>query len=70
MKKQLLKEILTELKTIKHDIKLIKEKLNKVNDSCKGMDEHISFIMKVYETLRNPINMISSFSYSNLSISN
>ena len=70
MEHQLLKEILSELKTIKHDIKLIKEKLNKVNDSCKGMDEHISFIMRVYETLRNPINMISTFSYSNLSLKN
>ena len=66
----LLQQILSDIQIIKHDITLIKEQLNKVDDSCKGMDEHISFIMKVYETLKNPINMISNFSYSNLSLNN
>ncbi len=66
----LLQQILSDIQIIKHDITIIKEQLNKVDDSCKGMDEHISFIMKVYETLKNPINMISNFSYSNLSLNN
>lgn len=66
----LLQQILSDIQIIKHDITLIKEQLNKVDDSCKGMDEHISFIMKVYETLKTPINMISNFSYSNLSLNN
>ena len=67
---ELLQEILSEIKSIKEDIKLINKKLDKVGDSCNEMDNHISFIMKVYETLKNPLSMISSFSYSNLSINN
>jgi hypothetical protein len=67
---ELLHQILSDIKIIKDDIKLIKNKLDKVGDSCNHMDNHISFIMKVYETLKNPISMISSFSYSNLSINN
>jgi archaellum component FlaC len=67
---ELLHQILSDIQIIKQDIKLIKDKLDKVGDSCNEMDEHISFIMKVYETLKNPISMITSFSYSNLSINN
>lgn len=67
---QLLHEILFEIKTIKQDIQLIKNKLDKVSNSCNEMDNHISFIMKVYETLKNPISIISNFSYKKLSINN
>ena len=67
---KILHEILFEIKTIKHDIKLIKNKLDNIENSCDKMDNHISFIMKIYNTLKNPLSIISNLSISNLSINN
>ena len=67
---ELIKNNYELLKEIKENLNIIINKLNKIDNSCNGMDEHISFIMKVYQSLINPINMISKFSYSKLFINN
>lgn len=65
------------LKIIQDDIKTLNEKLDlilvlldkDINENCKKMGDHIDFIEKVYENVKNPLgflcNRLNYFSSEN-----
>ena len=65
------------LKIIQDDIKTLNEKLDlilvildkDINENCKKMGDHIDFVEKVYENVKNPLgflcNRLNYFSNEN-----
>ena len=39
----------------------IERRLERIEQSCGGMDSHIGFVENVYETLRSPLNYIKTY---------
>ena len=50
--------------------KKILSKLDNIEKSCTNMDNHISFIEIIYESLKNPLQMISNISLPFNSLTN
>ena len=46
------------LRNIEKLLSEIDEKLNQLNKSCTNMDEHISFVESVYDTMKKPFAYI------------
>ena len=44
----------------KTDVEKILSKLDNIEKSCKNMDNHISFIEIVYESLKTPLRLLSN----------
>jgi archaellum component FlaC len=49
-----------DIKEIKENTILLAEILKNINKSCSNMDSHISFVGKVYNKVREPLNYIKS----------
>jgi hypothetical protein len=47
-----------KLDMILHKLECIEKKLNIVEESCNGMDTHITFINGVYNTLKSPLDFV------------
>lgn len=58
--KEMLGEMRADIKEIKRDIKSIKKDMNRTMGACVNMDDHISFIDGIYDTLIQPMNYILS----------
>lgn len=52
---------------IQEQLKVMLEKIEKIEQSSSNMDRHISFIEKVYATLKAPIDYVVS-SYNKLTL--
>lgn len=50
--------------------KKILSKLDNIEKSCTNMDNHISFIEIIYESLKNPLQIISNISMPFNSLTN
>lgn len=44
------------------EIQSLKQEIAEMKQSCSRMDNHISFIEKVYETLKTPIKYLQTYS--------
>ena len=53
-------EILDELRNIKKEIKMLSDKIEKLDKSCSRMDNHINFVENTYDILRTPLNIVSN----------
>ena len=53
-------EILDELRNIKKEIKMLSDKIEKLDKSCSRMDNHINFVENTYDILRIPLNVVSN----------
>lgn len=53
-------EILDELRNIKKEIKMLSDKIEKLDKSCSRMDNHINFVENTYDILRTPLNVVSN----------
>ena len=53
-----LKNLETKMDIIILILQRIENKLNEVEKSCGGMDEHINFVESVYSTVRSPLDFI------------
>ena len=61
---QQLQEIQQKENMILKQIQEIKIKLDTINISCNGMDNHINFVNNVYTTIRSPLDfLINRISY-------
>lgn len=49
-----------KLDVILEKIIRLEARVARIEGSCKGMDSHIGFVEGVYETLRSPMDYISS----------
>lgn len=54
-----LEAILEKLEILQTRFDMFENRIRKIEESCGNMDEHISFIEKVYEKLRAPLKWIS-----------
>lgn len=48
-----------KLDQILHKLEIVEEKLDKIANSCKGMDDHIGFVEGVYVTLKSPLDYVA-----------
>jgi peptidoglycan hydrolase CwlO-like protein len=56
--------ILAKLETLEKKIDVLSGQLNNCEETCKNMDEHITFVEQTYTTLRSPLDYVRSrFSY-------
>ena len=53
-------EILDELRNLKKEIKILSDKIERLDRSCSRMDNHINFIENTYDILRTPLNVVSN----------
>ena len=53
-------ELKKEIYKLSEDVKSLIEEVKMLSSSCKRMDEHISFINKVYTKVRNPFSYVLS----------
>lgn len=60
MQASVLEEILSKLSDIEERLCSLERKACDINKSCKGMDDHISFIDSIYQKLRKPLLWISN----------
>lgn len=57
-------ELETKITNLEKEIKEMKEMLKELLKVCGRMDNHITFVESVYQTLKNPIESIRSrFNY-------
>lgn len=52
--------IFSKLLELENKISKLEEKIDKLLKTCGNMDDHISFVETIYETLKSPINFISN----------
>lgn len=55
------KEILEKLKEIKYNIEELKNDIEELKRICSRMDNHISFVESVHETLKTPIEYVKYY---------
>lgn len=48
----------TRLTNIENLLSNINAKLDELNKSCSNMDEHISFVESVYDTMKSPLSYL------------
>ena len=53
-------DIFYKLLELENKISKLEEKIDKLLKTCGNMDDHISFVETIYETLKSPINFISN----------
>lgn len=53
-------EILDELRNIRKEIKMLSDKIERLDRSCSRMDNHINFVENTYDILRTPLNVVSN----------
>jgi hypothetical protein len=53
-------DIFYKLLELENKISKLEEKIDKLLKTCGNMDDHISFVETIYETLNSPINFISN----------
>ena len=66
-------EILDELRNIRKEIKMLSDKIEKLDKSCSRMDNHINFVENIYDILRTPLNVVSNLvtnTFSSIKIEN
>ena len=57
-------ELETKITNLEREVKEMKEMLKELLEVCGRMDNHITFVESVYQTLKNPIECIRSrFNY-------
>ena len=58
--------VLSKLCEIEKRLQALESKADDINISCKGMNDHISFVDSIYEKLRSPLTWIlDKFSIKN-----
>ena len=55
-----IEEMNERLQKIEEKLESIHEVLHNLQSSCKGMDDHISFVESVYNVLRSPLDLTLS----------
>lgn len=56
--------ILQTLERTNDEIKRINTRLDRIEGSCDNMDVHVSFIDRVYESIRTPISRLTGITFT------
>lgn len=70
MSNEKLEELSKLTESLRDEVKLLSDKIDKLTVICSRMDTHIDFVEDTYENLKNPLNFISSKFNSSLKIEN
>lgn len=56
-----MEDLKVEITSLREDVKLLTEQVQKLTQSCSRMDNHITFVEQIYKTVRKPADYMLAY---------